>query len=228
MPSSLQSIKARIDALPAKRAYVDTVGTLQAFADLASEAATSLRLTQANEDRVRAIFPNASVDAATRPVEKAVLVAQRLLPKLTTPDAASGREVDKRLTTIREHAQSAANAVDAEWNAQVGRKVADHKAIAAAASQARVSGGAEFQLVVGRLERQATHIPQTDNEIEIVRADLDALTSSIGKLGLEGKARDFLISVAERRGNPAHVIDPEVRAFLEKHNLWSVLVVSFR
>jgi hypothetical protein len=74
--------------------------------------------------------------------------------------------------------------------------------------------------------------PKLHDEACRVRDEILAVGPTLGRLGLEGglggKLGGFLTAVGEGRGDAKALLEPEVRAFLDKHDLWSVLAVSFR
>lgn len=223
----LEQLRERIASLPRRRAAADHVAVLGRRVETVRQIVDALREAASASAYSAKIFPESRGDRVSRLLIDAGRLAQWLDDKLQGVDDLDGKRVEERFIKLRDAGSAAARSVREAWVDQVSRVVATYSRIAAAADRARVLGGDHLANAVARMESR-TEPPRSAEEVAAAQKDLALLAASVRALGLQGKAGEFLVNVADGVGDPLALIDPDVKDFIDKHQLWTSLRIVFR
>jgi hypothetical protein len=225
----LQRLHAGLGAIPQKRQNTNLLGTLAQYGSNASTSEAVLTVTADAERFAVQVFP----DLATAPVAESRRRASRLAGKLAKRlreriDAVQDRATDEDFAQLGVQARSADKTLGERWSRQLEDRLKGYGALVQAAKAAKLSEswGLATQLTI--LQGHAGAPPRTPGQAERIREALDGLTGMVAQLGLEGAPGRFLMDAAAGRGDARALRDPEVQAFVERHDLWRLLVVTFR
>lgn len=234
MSATLQELRGRIEVLPERRRRAERVGKLRRYLEIVEGIVTSLAESNAVHERIRGVFPTVDHARLRKSVDQARVSARRIMGRIAPDpnagpdlDALERKELDAGITVLRDAAQSAARAVREEWSEETNRVLVRFRKLVDAANT-RLTGSEQLTNALGRFEREAQAAPRGPAEVTRVRENIEALSAAVRRLDLEGVAGTFLIQVADSVGDPRLLNEPEVRAFLDKHDLWGTLSVVFR
>lgn len=222
---------ARLERYPKRREAVQRVDLLKQVHLLVTQLRDEAVLLRRQRAHVQAVFPEADMSGSGRQIQsvqaRAVALSRLLGPAVT----ASENDVQRAAADLRRSVEGARAAVEREWSVPINDVVAKYDRLSAALQKSGVRGGTDLKTVVGRV-RSLSHPPATQDAVRRAADDLASLGPTLARLGLVGglggAVGGFLVAVAEGRGSVKSVLDSEVRGFLDQHDLWDVLTVSFR
>lgn len=222
---ALVALKDRIEALPVRRQAAGRVDALKKYVALfgaAAETAVKLRDVRTS---IGVVFPDASLEASGRALATAQSRAVTLLAVLTKADDIEEPGVERGFADVRGAVQKAEREVKGEWRQQVEAVASRYARLVKALHDAKVEGSGPLQAAVERVGRMDS---PPDSRHAALRAaeDISSVAAAVRELGLEGPVGAFLTAAADRRASAASLRQPEVVAFLNRHDLWSVLVVA--
>lgn len=225
----LQRLHAGLGAIPQKRQNTNLLGAL---AQYGSHASTNEALLKATADAERfslQVFP----DLATAPVAESRRRASRLAGKLAKRlrerlGAVQDQTTDEDFAQLGIQARGAEKSLGERWSRQLEDRLKGYGALVKAAAAAELSGSRVLATQLTMLQGHAGTPPKTREQAERIRKALGGLTEMVAQLGLEGAPGRFLMDAAAGRGDARALRDPEVQAFVERHDLWRLLVVTLR
>jgi hypothetical protein len=224
----LQQLQQKLEAIPSKRKQSTLVSALARYSSRVGAAAATLAQSTESEIHVRTVFPDLVTGSAEENRGKAKRVAVRLEKRLSSNiHAVEDSRTDSEVSDLTSYASKAEESVRTRWKGALTTKLQGYEALVTAASQAGLSGDRTAMMALTYLKAQ-TDPPATIAAVESIRASLEKLTESVADLGLEGEAGKFLVAAAGGRGDPRALQKPEVQRFIEQHNLWHLLVVTFQ
>lgn len=220
-------LKKKIESIPEKERRKNLVGKLAHYNQKTTQAYDSLVWSVRTQQCVRSIFPNGGFQRSVEQTRKASNVARTLQKKLVKQiEAIKEDALDKQFLAIDEFAKAAQRNLKEQWNDLLARKIADFEKLVNAASGANLAGSKSLTGILNRLRAQIVNPPHHDDAAKRIATDLETLENSVGTLGLKGRAGEFLMAAAAGQGNPKDLGDPEIVAFIERYNLWSLLKVK--
>ena len=224
----LQRLRTDVCAIPDKRGRQELVGALQHYGARAQAGAEALEATANSEKWVRVVFPNLST-ASHAHRRKASAAAAKLADTVRAgAGAVNDAGVSAAFATLGDHITGAQKALRDPWTRQMEQRLKGFEALLGAAEAAGLPGRHALAAQITRLRVQARMPPADEETARGVADAFTELAAVVGRLGLGGAAGEFLVGAAGSHGDPRALADPEVRAFLDRHSLWEVLVVSFR
>lgn len=225
----LQRLHAGLEAIPQKRQRTNLLGSLSQYGKHAAAAESVLRANADAERLSRQVFPDLATAPAAESRRRASRLAGRLAKRLRERiDAVQDRATDEDFASLAEHVRSADKALRDRWSRQLEDRLKGYGALVKAAEAAKLSGSRVLATQLTMLQGHAGAPPRTPELAEQIRKALDGLTGMVAQLGLEGAPGRFLMDAAAGRGDARALRDPEVQAFVERHDLWRLLVVTFR
>jgi hypothetical protein len=223
----ITALKAQIEALPLRRRGANRVDALGKYLTLVRTAAESVVELRGVRDCTQLVFPDAPLEASGRALGTARARALTLLGALATADDIEEPSVERGLADLRRLVQTADREVRTEWRQQVEAVAARYGRLINALHEARVQGSGTLRAAVERVQRMDT--PPTSRAGALRAAeDIGGVAAAVRDLGLEGPVGEFLTAAADKRAAASSLRHPEVAAFLDRHDLWGVLVVGLR
>lgn len=227
----LASLRSRLLRFPERRAAADRVGKLK----LQLRSAMELRDDSANVRRqckhVAEVFEHADMSTSELQLQNVQVKANALLRTIETGTASPDLDVQQGIIELKRAVQRASSTVEREWSQQVEAVVSKYERLSQALQRAGVRGSDDLLAAVARL-RAMPKPPRSHGDAHRASKDIKSVGPTLVALGLHGglgdKVGGFLIAVAEGRGSADALLEADVRAFLDTHDLWSVLTVSFR
>jgi hypothetical protein len=225
--NSRRWISDTLVSLPAKVKNKSLVGRLRQF----SQNATKVKGTvgQAIEDtkRLQIVFP----DAGTAVISPR-LVEIRRKAKAASRDLSGGVEAvgkqifENKMIEMVETANGASKPLLELWQRRIDDAITPFIRISQAVADLKLDGSASLQGHIKAIQVASASIPDSTAKAQLIKERLDSLPAIIGGLGLKGKTGEFLIAVAERNGSARDLENLEIRAFLDRYELWGALRVS--
>jgi hypothetical protein len=224
---AIKALHTRIEALPLRRRAANRVGSLRSYLTLVSAAAEGTANLGRVRDSIQIVFPDASLDSSGRALGTARARATALLGLLKSADHIEEPNVERGLADLRRAVQAAEREVRAEWSQQIEAVAERFGRLVNALHEAGVRGSGALRAAVERVRRMEAP-PNSRGDALHAASDVAAVVAAVRDLGLEGPVGDFLTAAADKRAPGTALHHAEVVAFLDKHNLWGVLVVALR
>jgi hypothetical protein len=182
-------------------------------------------------ERVLSVFPEAEMSSSARQLQNVQMKANGLLSLVESVASGPDSDLQQAVIELRRAVNATVSAVEKEWVHQVESVVSKHERLSQALQRAGVRGSQELQTSVGRL-REMTKPPRSSEEARRASEAVQSVGPILTRLGLEdglgGTVGGFLTSVADGKGSAKAILEPEVQAFLDTHDLWSDLAVGFK
>jgi hypothetical protein len=225
----LQSLQVDLRSIPSKRQRAELVGKLITYADKVSNAAETLKQTVAAERYATNVFPDLAPGSVTENRRKAQRLANRLERRLTD-DIAKIRQssTDSDVSSLVDHARLANQSVQNRWRSHLSGKLQGYQTLLDAARQAGLARGQDIGTALTLLRQRVDAPPADERDAQTIIAALEQLTESISELGLEGEAGGFIVAASRGEGDAQALSKPEIRDFIDRHDLWRFLRVTFR
>lgn len=222
-------LHGRLQGIPAKRARARLVITLGQYAGKVAEAREKLDASALAEQITLQVFPDLPAGSAAESRRKAARTAERLSRALSERiEAVSEPSTETDVVALGTYAKNAEQNVRERWARQLEENVKRYEALVSAAEAAGLERGRALSLRLRELRSHAASPPSSADAASRIRGTLDGLASLVAELGLEGPAGAFLVAAARGAGDPRALRDHEVQMFIERHDLWRLLVVRFR
>jgi hypothetical protein len=228
-PTRLQRLRAGLDAIPQKRRRRSLLDRLKRYHELAGKAEALVRDTAGAEQCSLAVFPDLVTTLPAESRRKAARAAARLAARLRASiEAVQDDASDQDVIALGEAGKAADRALRDRWSRALDERLKGYGALARAAESAKLSRSQIMATQLTVLKTQASSPPLTVETAEKIAAALAGLAGLVSQLGLEGAAGEFLIAAANHQGDARALRDPAVLEFVERHELWPLLVVSLR
>jgi hypothetical protein len=221
------SLQARIEALPMRRRAANRVGALGTYRTRVGAAAEGVAAIRRVRECVQLVFPEASMEASARALATARVRASALLGALNAPDDIEAPAVERVLADLRKSVETAQREVRGEWRQHLDAVAERYARLINALHEAEVQGSGTLRAAVERVKGMQDP-PGSRREALRAAEDIGAVITAIRDLGAEGRVGEFLTAAADKRASARALRHPEVVAFLDKHDLWGVLVVALR
>jgi hypothetical protein len=127
----------------------------------------------------------------------------------------SSKKDDTLTASISDEASRLDSDVSDSWQTYIQASVDAYRKLMNAAKNARLTGADEFQRTVDRLTQLITAIPRDSNDISVAVDTVRKVRDSVERLGLEGKAGEFLVAAVRSEATASMFMSPEVQAFLQ-------------
>jgi hypothetical protein len=199
--------------------YIEVIGEVEG--DLSS----SIRMSRHSKQ----VFPGINVKKVDAHAKRAADMSKQLHRGLAKDSkSVETAKTETSIANIKEAARSARTEIQARWAEQITIKVEGYSSLVGAANEAKLGGSTKLQRTLAELLAKAYSPPVEDGEAEAVNLLFRRLVEDVSGLGLSGDAGNFLVQAAAGKGDPKWLEKPEVRAMLDKHNLWRILHVTLR
>jgi hypothetical protein len=133
--------------------------------------------------------------------------------------------VEGGLAELKRAVQTAEQHIRTEWRQLIESVVDRYLRLVNALHEAGVHGSGPLRAAVERVQRMERP-PATRSAATQAAEDIASVAAAVRALGLEGPVGAFLTAAADRRASAGSLRDPEIVAFLDRHDLWSVLLVG--
>jgi hypothetical protein len=228
-PTRLQRLSAGLDAIPQKRRRKDLLGLLGRYSELAATGEKLVRDTAEGERCSLAVFPGLAIAPAEESRRRASRVAARVATRLRAAiENVQERDTENDVDQLLIDAKAADKALRERWTRRLEERLKGYGALVKAAEAAKLPGSRVLATQLAVLQARASAPPRAESEAEEIRKAVAGLAGLVGELGLEGAAGKFLVAAAANQGDARALCDPEVRDFVERHDLWRLLVVTLR
>jgi hypothetical protein len=225
----LADLKLRLQRLPELQNIAAQGALFQQFHQkakkarcMAIEADTALRVAAHGLDEF-----DGKQAAAT--VRYAAQRAQRLYDRIkATPEIVADRKTEASFIKLVEDSEKARRECLAAWSGLIQRKLSGRSALANVVVQILPSKGALLRRAVRTLTEATERLPAKEADVTTVREALDNFDGTLKDLGWSEAIDAFLQAAAERRAVPRELDKPEIRAFLDQHNLWDAFQIGLK
>ena len=222
----LQDLRAKILSIPGKRMRSDLVGRLRLYGEKMQKARITLEKTINGQKQSSCVFPHFDFSDSVTPALKATSTAKTLAARLTKePTVIKSKGTDKSIVNISNFAETSLNELRNQWKKAVTGKTQTFQSIAKAATDAKLKGCNELNILLYSIVNKATSPPFTCDQAETIRKQFEDLLTVISELGLEGDVLDFILNAAKGSADPKALYNPLVKEFVERHSLWQSLRV---
>lgn len=223
--SKLLDLKTKIESIPDKQRRKNLVGKLSQYGKLTAVASETLVKCNEAQHYAREVFTEDDFQKTSEHIKRAVTTATRLRSKLDNKVEAIETSDDK-FTIIKEAAVNASSALKDRWNLLLTKKLQDLEPLVRVAKESSLRGSQKLEQILNKLRSQANNPPTSSDTAASVTQDLETLFDSVNNLGLQGAVGKFLIEAKDGKGRAQDLSDPEVKQFIDKHNLWNLLNVK--
>jgi hypothetical protein len=225
----LQKLRADLQSIPSKRKRAVLVERLTVYADKVSEVVQTFEQSVAEEHYALSVFPELSSGSVAENRGKAKGVATRVERRLRKDiGSVEQSRTETEITNLGEYADRASKSVRNRWETHLGAKIQGYETLLTAAKQAGLVRVQQVASALAFLQQRIKSPPLNGDEADTIRGSLDQLTESISQLGLEGEAGDFVVAASQGGAAAEDLLTPEVREFIDRHDLWRFLRVTFR
>ena len=223
MPN-LKKLKARLEKLPQRKAEGYLAATFGDYTQKVAQFFKKLWKTHQDMGYASKVYSSSDYDSKVlSELKKAVREAKKLHHVIEEdPQKATARATENKVVKLGDHASKANTQCRDIWNQEIEESIAKWEKIAGVVQDLGAKGGREFNQAVDSIRMQS--IPQSDNEVDKVKAAQKALQKGIAGLGLEGRFGEFLKATVEGGASPKDLLDDEIRKKMDEHQLWD----SFR
>jgi hypothetical protein len=224
--TKLQELRTNILAIPDKRMRSDFVGTLRQYCEKARTSRTALENAIRGQNQIAYVFEADLSDSISK-ASKAISTAKNLASRVSKdPKIIQGRGTDTSIANISSLADSALSDLKSQWRKLLLGRIRTFRSLVEAAEEAKLQGGLRLRNLLDSMEERANNPPFSHEQAEATKQQLDDLVRSISAIGLEGEVGAFLISAANGSANPQALYNPEVKEFIDRHDLWRMLRVK--
>jgi hypothetical protein len=225
----LQKLRAGLQAIPRKRQRAGLLAILSQYATRTADAERLLADASQADGCVVELFPSLPPGAANGPRKRAAGIAARAGRRLRDDlGQVRAREMEDDVIALADAGKAAEKAVRERWVRQMDDRSKTYGALVRAAERAGLAGSRAMATHLTVLATRTNKPPLTADDIATVRRALEGLADTVAHLGLQGAPGKFIEAAAAGRGDARALANPEVREFIERHDLWNLLVVAFR
>lgn len=206
---TLANLKERLEALPGRRTGREHAGRYAQFLANTIPAKEKLILVHGAISIAAPVLPSPNYPVARKSITSAANIAKRLADKLDADPAFVSKDgAEESFLRLKENAADAAKKAQDGWQdalqAQIEKweLIADVIARVGSGSQSLKSQAARLKSAVDSLRAAKASLPQTQKAGAAVKENLDQLTDSVAKLGLDTPFGKFLQAAASEQGAP--------------------------
>jgi hypothetical protein len=202
----VKELTTRIEALPEREKIRRLTEVLKKYADELPKAKKALTNACAAMKHGPAVFPGLSADASDKAVERAAAAATNLSRMLAAQfDDIRTDAARNHVLTIVEQSNIALREVRQSWATEVEKRK-EYEQLVDALTRSQIAGASELSSALKDFLRHANAPPLSDADTKRVRGDVEVLHLAVEKLGMEERARKFLIE-ASRTGARLEDVD---------------------
>ncbi len=218
--SNLSQLKERLEQLPEKKSLREFAENFGEYTQKVAKSREKLKQAFINMGYISKAYPDAECAKKILPLLKSsVTEAKRLHKEIDEdPKKVKARATENKVIRLGDYADKATNQCRDIWNLNISNSVTKWEKLAIVVQSLGAKGGKEFKESVDNLKLQG--IPQSDKEVQQVKAIKEKLEKSIAKLGLEGPFGQFLTSAAAGTASPRDLLNDEVKSKIDEYNLW--------
>lgn len=222
--STIKELTERLEALPGRRKQAEQIALLAKFEGLVRASHLDLAATLGEQVNARVVFPDLDLKKFEGHRREVGKVAKRLATRLrATTEAIATEATENGVREIREGCSKAKTVLRGVWAERVSARSAELRPLLDVAREARLAGS-EMTAALSQLEGQ--QVPPADLATATrLSASMTLMIKSVSALGLEGSIGAFLAAAVRGEGRAAELAVPEIRDFLDRHNLWPMLRV---
>jgi hypothetical protein len=217
MPT-LKELTARVKAIPNLRNTAALNERLTGLLEEMTAAEKKLAAASAQARHTAGVFPDAGVRQAVDHVQQAAQVARKLAADVANrAEYVMEQPARDAVIAIGDHAGSAPRLVRDAWDMQIQLKQNAFAALAEALLKTGIDGSAEVDKALASVLRHLGKPPATPEQERQAKSDLEVLSLSVDRLGLDEPARWFLIRAARGEATLADAAEPAVRKMLDRY-----------
>jgi hypothetical protein len=230
---TLSDLKKRLGALPARRIGREHAARYAQFLAVASPAKDRLCFVATAVTIAAPVLPSPNYQVARNAISSAANIAKRLGDRLEAdPAFVSERSAENSIVRLTENAVEAAKKSQEGWQTALQSQIEKWELIAdviarlESGSQSLKSQAARLKSAVDTLRAAKAALPHIQKAGASVKENLDQLSDSVAKLGLDTPFGRFLQAAASEEGAPlGDVQDKGVAQHIESHKLSGVFRV---
>jgi hypothetical protein len=215
-PTRLDKLLAELKGLPDlenRHAVVDHLRAIEQRVQDATCQVQQAALTLQGLQSITGVPPSGAAEFT-----KLESAAQDLLEFLKSGKIAPGSRRHETLTTeIVEVASRHLKVAAAQWKTCFVDRAEAYKNLASAASDANLPGGRDLANKVTALSRLAQTLPSASEDVTTATATFEAVHLAIERLGIEGKAGEFLMAAVRGEASLDLLRSEDVQKFLSTH-----------
>jgi len=206
---TLAEIKMRLEALPERRKGIAQGGLFAQFLATAVPAKQHLFEASVSVDFAARVLQSTEYIVAKKSVKSSARIANNLAEKIRNDAntiSASGTEAS--FIKLTEQAKEALKRVKSGWELELKAQIEKWELIAdviarlGSGSQSLKSKAARLTSAVDALRAAKASLPKTQKDVAAVKENLDQLSDSVAKLGLDTPFGKFLKAAASGEGAP--------------------------
>jgi hypothetical protein len=215
-PTRLDKLLAELKGLPDlenRHAVVDHLRAIEQRVQDATRQVQQAALTLQGLQSITGVPPSGAAEST-----KLESAAQDLLEFLKSSKIAPGARRHEALTTeIVEVASRRLKVAAAQWKTCFVDRAEAYKNLASAASDANLPGGRDLANKVTALSRLAQTLPSASEDVTAATATFEAVHLAIERLGIEGKAGEFLMAAVRGEASLDLLRSEDVQKFLSTY-----------
>jgi hypothetical protein len=229
--TKLQSLKSRLEQLPATRRLKNLVESMRQYHQLLGDAERQLDAAARTEEHANAVFGTNSVAVAGGARRRAARSAKQLVAKLredieivSNPRA----RVNDTVTSLGEIGTGAVRDVKADWQRLIDQKLKPYDKLVDVARKLSLDGADDLATAMQHLRAARESLPSTVKQSAAVAGHVQSLPAAVQKLGLDDAAvRQFVIDAAAGAARLKTFAEtPAIADFIKRHKLWDLFRVA--
>lgn len=225
--SRITDLIERMSVIPEREKNATQLGDMIAIRNKLESAAATAGSLRASISATGRIHGTDFSDKAREGLEAASATALKFKSSLESGTEFNRNHADGALTSINERLTHASNGVAKGWRALVEGRVRRFSPLADVAKRADLPGAAPFASALTTLETWKESPPKDEQAAKAFAETADSLPSAVEKLGLEGRAGQFMVDAARGAAKAKDLQDRDVLEFLEANPaIWSMLKVG--
>lgn len=225
--SRITDLIERMSVIPEREKKATQLDDMIVIRNKLETAAVTAGRLRASISATRRIDGTAFTDKPREGLEAASATAHGLKSALTSGAGFNRSQADKALTSINEKLSQASNGVTKGWRILVEGRVRRFSPLADVAKRAALPGAAPLAAAITTLETWTASPPTDEQAAQAFSETANSLPSAVAKLGLEGRAGQFMVDAANGTAKAKDLQDREVLEFLEDNpTIWSMLKVG--
>lgn len=225
--SRITDLIERMSVIPDREKKATQLADMISIRNKLEAAASSAGSLRASTSVIGRIDGTDFADKAREGLEAASTAALKFKSRLENGAEFNRNQADSALTSINERLNHASNGIAKGWRALVDGRVRRFSPLADVAKRAALPGAAPLAVAITTLETWKDTPPQDEQAANAFAETAASLPSAVAKLGLEGRAGQFMVDAARGSAKAKDLQDREVVEFLEANPaIWSMLKVG--
>jgi hypothetical protein len=224
--SRLSDLTAKVASIPAKITESTIVGQLKHYSEKTAEAADKLDRATRGRSFAVLVFPHGDFSNISEKTAKATQAARVI--KENAFNLSTIGKLDSHFAQLTDCASSAESTLKNQWKTMVKSRSDDYTKLVDVIVRIQLAPGPALRIALGRFSSLAEKPPLSLEAARSAKGALDAVVDKIREIGLAGEAGTFLIDVVAGRGDLKAIGKPDVRSFLDRYDLWTILKVALR